>query len=263
MNCADSGVYVITNLISRKKYVGQSLGIRQRWLAHVRKKSCLALFSALEKYGKENFSFEIVYCTNDREEMNRVETLLIKENNSMYPNGYNLLGGGDAPEEMAEYVKDKIRQSLLNGASYMKGKKHSPETIAKMSATRKAQGNFRTGTKHSEETKKLMSKAMMGKKASEETKALFREISKGNTHAKGHVLSLEARKKISDALTGRPSPKKGIKVSEETIAKMRVCRIGYVVSEETKQKLRKPWSVARREAQNRRKTKELNNATVY
>jgi group I intron endonuclease len=115
---ADSGIYLITNLINRKKYVGQSLAIRQRWLSHLRKKSCLALFSALEKYGKENFKFEIVYCTNDREEMNRVETLFIKEYGFMYPSA---LG-----HKLSDEAKEQIRQKKL-------GQKHTEETKKKMS----------------------------------------------------------------------------------------------------------------------------------
>lgn len=267
----DSGVYLITNLINGKKYVGQSLGIRQRWLAHLRRKSCLALYSALEKYGKDNFKFEVVYCTNDKEEMNRVETLLIKEHNSMYPNGYNLLGGGGSPNEMADFVKEKIREAQLNGANYMKGKKHSPETIAKMKAARKAQGNFRLGVKTSEETKLKQSKAHTGKIRSDETKALLRIVRLGNKNALGHKLSDEAKKMISLANKGRISPRAGCKLTDETKALISKNRKGKLASEDTKEKMRVarlgvpsgrkgiPWTEAQRNSR-KNKVKEIENS---
>ena len=160
--------------------------------------------------------------------MNRVETLLIKEHGTMYPNGYNLLGGGDAPNEMAAYVKEKIREAQLNGANHMKGKKHKPETIEKMKAARKAQGNFRTGTKCTIESNQKRRDSMLGRKASNETKALLSKVHIGNKSALGHKLSDESKQKIRAKKLGKKhSIETKIKMSESHQRRIKERGLGH------------------------------------
>jgi len=60
-----SGIYVITNLINNKQYVGLSKDCHKRWADHYNKsytsnrKDDLekALYKAMKKYGRDNFSF--------------------------------------------------------------------------------------------------------------------------------------------------------------------------------------------------------------
>ncbi len=99
----------------------------------------------------------------------------------------------------------------------MLGKKHSPETKAKIS---KAQ----TGKKPSEDTRAKMSKAHIGLKLSEEAKA---KISKART---GKKHSAETKAKVSKAHYNT-------KKSKEARAKMSEKGRGKVVSEETKNKI--------------------------
>lgn len=85
-----------------------------------------------------------------------------------------------------------------------------------------------TGRKWSDESKAKMSASMMGNKRllgyvhSEETRRRISEV------GKGRVLSEEARKNISDAkkgannpMFGKPSPRRGVTLSEETKQKLR------------------------------------------
>jgi hypothetical protein len=53
------------------------------------------LKSAIKKYGKENFEISIVCECDSIEEMNLKEEIYIKLFNSMVPNGYNLISGGN------------------------------------------------------------------------------------------------------------------------------------------------------------------------
>lgn len=105
------GIYKIKNIINGKIYIGLSSNIKQRWRNH---KNMLIrndhfnifLQRSWNKYGEENFVFEIVEeCI--KEELSKKEIFYIKlykTNNDMY--GYNLSSGGDNP---------KINeQSLLN-----------------------------------------------------------------------------------------------------------------------------------------------------
>lgn len=57
MSC---GIYKITNLINNKSYIGQSIRIENRFKDHCKKSSTSLISRAIQKYGKENFSFEIL-----------------------------------------------------------------------------------------------------------------------------------------------------------------------------------------------------------
>lgn len=62
------GIYKITNKINGKIYIGQSINIERRWKEHIfdnRKNSLIHL--AIIKYGKENFSFEVIEECNQKE----------------------------------------------------------------------------------------------------------------------------------------------------------------------------------------------------
>lgn len=59
------GIYKITNLTNNKSYIGKSSNIEERWKYHQtryndEKDWNKSLYSALRKYGLENFSFEVL-----------------------------------------------------------------------------------------------------------------------------------------------------------------------------------------------------------
>lgn len=71
------GIYKITNLVNNKLYIGSSKNIGNRWHSH--RNSCLwkklnsTLYNDFEKYGLQNFKFDIIEICNESE-------LLEKEN---------------------------------------------------------------------------------------------------------------------------------------------------------------------------------------
>ena len=83
------GIYKIENLITGKVYIGQSKHIEVRWQEHCRPSSNSIVGNAIHKYGKENFSFEILEECNS-EELDSKEEYYIKLYNSVVPNGYNV-----------------------------------------------------------------------------------------------------------------------------------------------------------------------------
>lgn len=89
------GIYKITNLINGHCYIGQSIDIQRRWIKHRNyplKSSNYPLYRAFEKYGIQNFNFEILEeC--DVNELDNKEIAYIKQFNS-YFNGYNQTQGG-------------------------------------------------------------------------------------------------------------------------------------------------------------------------
>lgn len=97
-------IYLITNKINNKKYVGQTITtLKQRFSQHVThsKHSNQAICRAIVKYGKDNFSIEEIKMVDDLskkhliEKLNVLEKKYIKEYNSLVSQyGYNIDIGG-------------------------------------------------------------------------------------------------------------------------------------------------------------------------
>lgn len=86
------GIYKITNEISGKTYIGQSINISRRLNQHKRHIGKNPMYEDMEKYGLENFSFEVIEeCSID--ELDDKEIYWIKQYNS-FENGYNMTLGG-------------------------------------------------------------------------------------------------------------------------------------------------------------------------
>lgn len=87
--------YRITNLINSKKYIGITIDYQRRWKEHIRGNSRNSLIhKAINKYGEENFLFEIVNEELSLEEAEKLEIKLIKEEKTLSPDGYNIAKGG-------------------------------------------------------------------------------------------------------------------------------------------------------------------------
>lgn len=148
-------IYLITNKINNKKYVGQTtktMQIRFRrhcWKSEIRKNMPISL--AIAKYGKENFTIEEICRCSSQTELNEKEIYYTNYYNSFSPNGYNLKAGAGIGS-MSEETKNKIR--IANT-----GKKFSDETKRKLSESHK-------GHKVLESTKQKLSTLNKGKKPS-------------------------------------------------------------------------------------------------
>lgn len=105
-----SGIYCITNTVNGKKYIGQSINIRDRLLTHFRNhvKNRYArrhLYRAFNKYGIENFSFSILEIVNVdmsldkknlKKSLNYLEKYYIHKLKSYGAYGYNETKGGES-----------------------------------------------------------------------------------------------------------------------------------------------------------------------
>lgn len=146
-------IYKITNLINKKIYIGQTTQpLLKRWLEHcsTSKKHKSAINKAILKYGKSNFFIQIVSTCNNINELNHRESYYIKLMNTMSPNGYNLVSGGNNKICSLE-TKNKI-------SKIHKGKILSKDTKLKISNSQKDINNPRRGQKRSLETRIKMSK---------------------------------------------------------------------------------------------------------
>ena len=223
-------IYSITCIINDKPYVGRT---RQKFEVRIRqhksksKNATTALGAAIRKYGWENFTAEIIEVC-PVEMLNEREIYWIKKLNSKAPNGYNMTDGGDGLVGCTQETRDKIAAhhadvSGENNPNY--GKKHSPETCAKMTAAKLGEKNPLFGKHHSSETCAKISAhhkatgfkppSQKGKKRSPETCANISAAKKGKP-CKPH--SKETRDKIAASNKGKPSPNKGKPRSPETCA---------------------------------------------
>jgi group I intron endonuclease len=168
-------VYLIICAISGKKYVGQTTRmLDKRWEEHkynaFMKQDGSAIYSAMRKYGLENFKIKPVAYANNQNELDHRETYYIKLFNTLTPNGYNLLSGGSfgkhseiSKQKMSKAKKGRIvtESQRLAVSKAHKGKVTSQKTKIKMSLAQKGRNK---GIKLSEETKKKISLAQKGEK---------------------------------------------------------------------------------------------------
>lgn len=87
-------IYVTTNLINGKRYVGQTKRDKKgNWKYYLGSGTILKL--AIEKYGKENFKKEIIDIAFNKKELNRLEKYYTILFNSVdNDNWYNIIYGG-------------------------------------------------------------------------------------------------------------------------------------------------------------------------
>lgn len=99
------GIYKIVNKINSKIYVGQSIDIYDRWQQHRYKANNpkekgfnQLIHQAMRKYGDDNFTFEIIeQCSQNL--LDEREKFWIAKLNTLAPNGYNILQGGQQNRE--------------------------------------------------------------------------------------------------------------------------------------------------------------------
>lgn len=130
-------IYRIVNRINCKVYIGESksLDIQQRWNGHIRsiisKYGAPALIEAFEKYGLDNFKFEVIIVCFD-EDLLYYEAEYIRKYNTLVPNGYNIAEikfiTGFNSKNFNDFLKNKKIQSQKYKEKF---KSFSPSISAK------------------------------------------------------------------------------------------------------------------------------------
>ena len=104
-------IYCYKNKINGKRYIGQTINQQQRKSAHISDSTHIdtKLYRAVRKYGWDNFEYEILAESEDRNELDKLEVDFIKSFNSI-ENGYNIRSGGEHPT-MGEETRKKLQQA--------------------------------------------------------------------------------------------------------------------------------------------------------
>ncbi len=112
-------IYLITNLINGKKYVGKTKFTKNvRWKAHCQAakhekyRKVMYLLRAIAKYGSDNFLVETLVPVDREELLNPLERHFIALYRTHRPNfGYNGTFGGDGGAVISEEGRRKLREA--------------------------------------------------------------------------------------------------------------------------------------------------------
>ncbi len=148
------GIYSIKNKINNKLYIGSSSNIEARWKKHLSNlrhnmHPNAHLQSAWIEYGEANFEFEIL-CECSQESLLLEEELLSLK--------------------FEVYDREKGYNIAIKPGSPMKNRKHTKESLQKMSSKKLGDKNSFYGKKHSQEAINKISDAKKGKSLKTEHK---------------------------------------------------------------------------------------------
>jgi group I intron endonuclease len=121
-------IYLVTNLVNGKKYVGCSeRTVEVRWSEHqkrARQNSPFAIHAAIRKYGADSFKVETIEVVEGlHSNLVAAEVRQIVAHDCVSPKGYNLTKGGDGVDFSTTEVRDKhlaAIQKLVNSLEWQR-----------------------------------------------------------------------------------------------------------------------------------------------
>jgi group I intron endonuclease len=199
-------VYLITNLVNGKRYVGQtSKSLEERFKGHCANKSgCFMLSQAIQKYGTGNFSIEPVVEIDTKVLANEFEKEFIIRYCSKAPNGYNLTDGGDGCFNPSSETRQKL-------SKWQKGRKFTPEHKAKLSEAAKKHRNSgdvlaqmserQTLRMSNQENRDRISRTLKVSMSRPETLKKLSLASKGRKLSEDHKQKLKKANQVTNAVS--------------------------------------------------------------
>ena len=116
-------IYLITNCVNSKQYVGQTVqSLQKRWARHCwcsTRKSNMPISLAIAKYGVASFEMVELAVCNTQAELDAAEVHWVNVLDTWAPHGYNLRAG-NGPGTMSAITRARISAAL-------RGRKQTPE----------------------------------------------------------------------------------------------------------------------------------------
>ena len=175
-------IYITTNMINGKKYLGQRK-FHRNWQEYLG--SGTALKRAIKKYGKENFERNIVCICCSLEELNQAEyNLSVFLNVVESPDWYNLKYGGGSMMGYSPSLETRKKISRANKGrpAPNKGIPMSEEAKRKQREAQSGEKSSWYGKKHTDETKQKIREKHIGTQASQETKSKMSQQRQGKNN---------------------------------------------------------------------------------
>ena len=114
-------VYRLTNLITKKTYIGKTVHFKRRMGEHKRsiKTGKTYLSRSINKHGWDKFKKEIIIDDVPEEDLSNLEMSYIEVEKTMRPHGYNLTLGGEGSTGLTHTKKtrEKMKQSAIRRAA--------------------------------------------------------------------------------------------------------------------------------------------------
>lgn len=111
-------IYKITNILNSKIYIGKDTKSNPNYHG-----SGAIIKKAIEKYGIQNFTKEVIDKAETKEELSEKEKYWILHFNSTDKNiGYNISNGGDGGDTISNNPNKKIIKEKVSKSSFTKGK---------------------------------------------------------------------------------------------------------------------------------------------
>ena len=226
-------IYKITNTVNGKSYIGQTIydAEKTRIRDHLTGKGNQLIKNAIEKYGKDAFTYEILYdgiipnswiCLR----LKRLQSITASDQTDLILlKGVKEGSPSQEPVGNSQNLK-KVKNTITMVKSLLK--KPAGESLKPIQVK-----TFRRNLSRISESKKGEKHPNYGKTLPEETKQKMSETKKGENNPNyGNTLSEEHRQKISKAITGQ-------KRSEETCRRMSEALKRFYLSEKSEETCRK------------------------
>ncbi len=126
-------LYVITNLVNGKRYVGIAQDYQRRWREHKSGHGSKLVYQAIQKYGIDNLEFTVV-CKGMEDYVKEMEVKFIRELNTKAHSGYNLTDGGEGT--VGCKPSDETRRKMRDSHRGTTDQKMSDATKQKIGETR-------------------------------------------------------------------------------------------------------------------------------
>ena len=109
-------IYRLTNLVTKKTYIGKSVNFKQRMRQHKypKKTDKTYLHNSIRKHGWDKFKKEIIIDDVPEEDLSNLEISYIEVENTVAPNGMNLTVGGEGVSGYKYTTEQRENRSQAN-----------------------------------------------------------------------------------------------------------------------------------------------------
>lgn len=164
-------IYMISCLTNGKIYIGQTNDLKRRWGQHKRSvvdnPTPQLISKAMIKHKLENFVFEVIATTRTREDLDWLETEIIKQYDSTDTDiGYNIESGGGyivRNDRIKKLISEGLLRYYETHEHHGKGKPLSEEWKKAISEASMGKAGTNLGKEFDQEWKNNMSKSSFNK----------------------------------------------------------------------------------------------------
>lgn len=164
-------IYIITNIINNKIYIGQTNNPQLRWAQHKSNakynRGQQVITRAMSKHGTSNFIFEVIASCILQEDTDKSEAEIIIQYDSRNPNkGYNIDAGGNTTPRTPEILKkisDGLKKYYSVNHNHMKGKNLPEEWKINISKASLGKAGANLGKKFNDDWRLRIARSQVGK----------------------------------------------------------------------------------------------------